>query len=132
MMYDFHYPLGRGKLNEDTVNCRAEQFGMMGENASPGYFFQFLSLLCWGVEKWCRCEAMIPPPLLPTSLPAGVHRLSINQGLLTAETTLSHQHAISRLTDSALTTLHSRYKYPRSQLCFLSSLTLTVHLWHTS
>lgn len=61
MMYDFHYPSGRGKLNEDTVNCRAEQFGMMRENTSPGYFFRFLSLLCWGVEKWCRCEAMIPP-----------------------------------------------------------------------
>lgn len=42
MMYDFHYPSGRGKLNEDTVNCRAEQPGMMGGgNASPGYFFQF-------------------------------------------------------------------------------------------
>lgn len=62
MMYDFHYPLGRGKLNEDTVNCRAEQFGMMGENASPGYFFQFLVFaLLGGVEKWCRCEAMISP-----------------------------------------------------------------------
>lgn len=31
MMYDFHYPLGRGKLNEDTVNCRAKQSAMIGK-----------------------------------------------------------------------------------------------------
>lgn len=35
MMYDFHYPLGWGKLNEDTANCRAKQSGMMGKNADP-------------------------------------------------------------------------------------------------
>lgn len=35
MMNDFHYPLGQGKLNEDTANCRAKQSGMMGRNAGP-------------------------------------------------------------------------------------------------
>lgn len=34
MMYDFHYPLGQGKLNEDTANCRAKQYGMR-KNAGP-------------------------------------------------------------------------------------------------
>lgn len=53
MMYDFHYPLGRGKLNEDTANCRAKQSGMMGKNAGPASLSQYfslslsLSLLCW-------------------------------------------------------------------------------------
>lgn len=31
MMYDFHYPSGRGELNEDTANCRSEQCGVMGK-----------------------------------------------------------------------------------------------------
>lgn len=44
MMYDFHYPLGRGKLNEDTANCRAKQSGMMGKNASPASLSQSFSL----------------------------------------------------------------------------------------
>lgn len=35
MMYDFHYPSGQGKLNEDTANCRARLSGMMGKNAGP-------------------------------------------------------------------------------------------------
>lgn len=54
-------------------------------------------------------------PFRPTSLPAGVQWLSINQGLLTAETTLSHQHAISWVTDSTLTALHPQFKQSCSQ-----------------
>lgn len=27
MMYDFHYPLRWGKLNEDTANCNVKYFG---------------------------------------------------------------------------------------------------------
>lgn len=123
MMYDFHYPSGRGKLNEDTANCRAKHSGMMGKNAAPAFLSQSLSLFALLKKKkrrrpCCGCEAVISP-LLPTSLPAGVHRLSINQGLLTAETTLSHQHAISWVTDSTPTTLHSQFKQSCSQPCFL-------------
>lgn len=44
MMYDFHYPSGRGKLNEDTANCRAKHSGMMGKNAAPAFLSQSLSL----------------------------------------------------------------------------------------
>lgn len=47
MMYDFHYPSGRGKLNEDTVNCRAEQSGMMGKNTqalAPSFSFSVFAL----------------------------------------------------------------------------------------
>lgn len=87
-----------------------------------------LSSLCWKKEALLRlwgCDL----PLLPTSLPAGVHRLSINQELLTAETTLSHQHAISWVTDSTPTTLHSQFKQSCSLLCFLSPLTLTPSLY---
>lgn len=83
--------------------------------------------LCWKKEALLRlwgCDL----PLLPTSLPAGVHWLSINQELLTAETTLSHQHAISWVTDSTLTTLHSQFKQSCSLLCFLFPLTLTLSL----
>lgn len=57
MMYDFHYPSGRGKLNEDTANCRAERCGVMGKR--------------WGRrkreirrEKHCRFR---PPPLCSVS-----------------------------------------------------------------
>lgn len=100
MMYDFHYPLGRGKLNEDTANCRAKQSGMMGKNVVPRSPFLAFSLLCWKNEAllqfWGRWSASPP---LPTSLPAGVHRLSINQELLTARTTLSHHRAISWVAD---------------------------------
>lgn len=131
MMYDFHYPLGRGKLNEDTANCRAKQSGMMGKNAGPASLSQSFSLSLCTVEKkeallrlW-GCDLR----LLPTSLPAGVHRLSINQGLLTAETTLSHQHAISWVTDSTPTTLHSQFKQSCFLLCFLSPLTLVLSLY---
>lgn len=121
MMYDFHYPSGRGKLNEDTANCRAKHSGMMGKNAAPAFLSQSLSLSLCSVKNkeallWLwGCDL----PLLPTSLPAGVHWLSINQGLLTAETTLSHQHAISWVTDSTPTTLHSQFKQSCSQPCFL-------------
>lgn len=127
MMYDFHYPLGRGKLNEDTANCRAKQSGMMGKNAgSASLSLSRLSLSLCAAKKeallrWWGCDL----PLLPTSLPTGVHWLSINQRLLTAETTLSHQHAISWVTDSTLTTLHPRFKESCSPLCFLFALTLT-------
>lgn len=82
--------------------------------------------LCWKKKKkmeallrWWGCDL----PLFPTSLPAGVHRLSINQRLLTAETTLSHQHAISWVTDSTLTTLHPQFKESCSPLRLLLALT---------
>lgn len=75
MMYDFHYPLGRGKLNEDTANCRAKQSGMMGKNAgSASLSLSRLSLSLCAAKKeallrWWGCDL----PLLPTSLPTGVH-----------------------------------------------------------
>lgn len=45
MMYDFHYPSGRGKLNEDSVNCCAEQPGMMGMGVVGGGGGSVFSLL---------------------------------------------------------------------------------------
>lgn len=51
MMYDFHYPLGRGKLNEDTANCRAKQSGMMGKNAGPASLSQSFSLSLFALLK---------------------------------------------------------------------------------
>lgn len=75
MMYDFHYPLGWGKLNEDTANCRVKQSGMMGRNAGPASLSLSQSYSLSLVEKkealfwrW-GCDL----PLLPTPLPAGVH-----------------------------------------------------------
>lgn len=131
MMNDFHYPLGQGKLNEDTANCRAKQSGMMGRNAGPASLSLSpslsVSLLSWKKGALLRLWAC-DLPLLPTLLPAGVHWLSINQELLTAETTLSHQHAISRVTDSIQTTLHSHFKQSCSPLCFLIPLTLSSSL----
>lgn len=48
MMYDFHYPSGRGKLNEDAVNCRAEQVWHDGGKKYRSWLLlsDFLSLLC--------------------------------------------------------------------------------------
>lgn len=51
MMYDFHYPSGRGKLNEDTVNCRAEQPGMMGGKCKPWLLFSAFCLFSAGEKK---------------------------------------------------------------------------------
>lgn len=101
------------------------------------------SLAWWGKCSHCLCLSVLLAlfallkkrkallrlrscelPLLPTSLPAGVHWLSINQELLIAETTLSHQHAISWVTDSTPTTLNPQFK----QSCSLRSLPSHPHL----
>lgn len=52
-------------------------------------------------QKRARLLLWTPRWLLLTR----VHSVSINHGLLTAETALSHQHAIDWVTDSILTTL---------------------------
>lgn len=99
MMYDFHYPLGRGKLNEDTVNCRAKQSAMIGKmqalplslSLSHSSSMSFAMVKKEALLRLWGCDL----PLLSTLLPSRVHWLSINQELLTAQTTLSHQHAIS-------------------------------------
>lgn len=52
-------------------------------------------------KKRARLLLWTPSRLLLTR----VHSVSINHGLLTAETALSHQHAIDWVTDSILTTL---------------------------
>ncbi len=54
--------------------------------------------------------------------PAGVHLLSINHRLLTAETALSHQHAISWVTDSISTTLGPHFKHSCFSLALTSKL----------
>lgn len=51
MMYDFHYPLGWGKLNEDTANCRVKQSGMMGRNAGPASLSLSVLLALFGWKK---------------------------------------------------------------------------------
>lgn len=81
------------------------------------------SSLAWMKKMQGRAPAQKGPccrsdPRLAFS-PAGVHLLSINHRLLTAQTALSHQHAISWVTDSISTTLGPHFKHS----CF--SLTLT-------
>lgn len=70
MMYDFHYPSGRGKLNEDTVNCRAEQSGMMGKNAGPGSFFRFFCLCSAGGKNGAFAVARLWSPPTPPNITA--------------------------------------------------------------
>lgn len=80
MIYDFHYPSGQGKLNEDTVNCRAKQSGMMGEKIqalAPSFSFSVFALPGGKNRFCCRCEAMIsptPPNLTARRSSATVHK----------------------------------------------------------
>lgn len=65
--------------------------------------------LAW-MERKCRRAAAKKRAQLLIWTPSWllltrVHSVSINHGLLTAETALSHQHAIDWVTDSILTTL---------------------------
>lgn len=84
MMYDFHYPLGQGKLNEDTANCRAKQYGM-GKNVGPASLSLTHSLslheLCWKkkeggealLQLW-GCEPPSPPYLSGRRSSPTVHK----------------------------------------------------------
>lgn len=81
------------------------------------------SSLAWMKKMQGRAPAQKGPccrsdPRLAFS-PAGVHLLSINHRLLTAQTALSHQHAISWVTDSISTTLGPHFKHS----CFSLALT---------
>lgn len=87
MMYDFHYPLGQGKLNEDTANCHAVWYGGEGPG-SPYLSCPFCPIFL--VQKWG----------LKTGYLYEVHSQSINQELLKIETLLSHQCAVSWATAS--------------------------------
>lgn len=84
------------------------------------------SSLAWMKKMQGRAPAQKGPccrsdPQLAFS-PAGVHLLSINHRLLTAQTALSHQHAISWVTGSISTTLGPHFKHS----CFSLALTSTL------
>lgn len=70
------------RLNEDRANCRAKQFGMNEENADP---------------VSCQKKKKSPIAVLLSKLvsAAGVHSVSINHGLLTAEAARSRQRLVA-------------------------------------
>lgn len=83
------------RLNEDTANCRAKQFGMNEKNAG--------AVSCQKKKRGgggrkvpiASLISQLPPPPSLFFFAAGVHLVSINHGLLTAERqSLSHQHVI--------------------------------------
>jgi len=121
MMYDFHYPLGQGKLNEDTANYCAKKSGMgkilssASPSLPPALSFQFK-------------KEISGLPFRSTLLASGVHWLSINQRLLKGETTLSHQHATSWEKTSILTALHSEFSLVLYPTFFSLSLFLFLSI----
>lgn len=70
------------RLNEDRANCRAKQFGMNEENADP---------------VSCQKKKKSPIAVLLSKLvsAAGVHSVSINHGLLTAEAAPIRQRLVA-------------------------------------
>lgn len=100
MMYDFHYPLGQAKLNEDTANCHAKQCGMeVGEARTA---VPWLTLFAPPVLPYWEWE-------LKTTVSLKVHSQSINQELLKVETILSHQYGNSWATTSIPTLIYASF-----------------------
>lgn len=125
MMYDFHYPLGRGKLNEDTANCRAKQSGMMGKNAGSASLSQSsLSLsLC--------CKKGGPVAVVglwsPSSPYLAAHRSSLT--VHKSEAAYSWNYPESSTCNKLSDRFHSDYIAPSVQrVLFSALLSLRSHL----
>lgn len=131
MMYDFHYPLGQAKLNEDTANCRAKQCSMgvgVTETAVPWLSF--------------FVPPVLPCPIfsvqtrgLKTAMPLEVPSQSINQELLKVETILSHQYvngwattSIRALICASLT--HTPSAFPGIAMMKEKAGTFIRSIWH--
>lgn len=130
MMYDFHYPLGQGKLNEDTANCRAKQYGM-GKNAGPASLSLTHSLslyeLCWkkngGPVAVAGLRSPSPPYLSGRRSSPTVHK---------SGAAYSRNYPESSTCNKLSDRFHPDYITLSVQSCFSALLPFLLHLCSVS